>query len=84
MSGEINTTTAPALTILLGRICADFGEIELDLREVTFIDTVGLRALLNAKAICAEHCAELVLIPPGPAVGARRRRWLAHGERRRS
>ncbi len=84
MSGEMNAKTAPALTVLLRRICADFGELELDLRGVTFMDTAGVRALLNAKAICAEHCAELVLIPPSPAAGARRHRWLAHGERRRS
>lgn len=80
MSGAMNMTTAPELTILLGRICADFSEIELDLRGVTFIDSNGLRALLNVKAICAEHCAELVLIPPGRV--ARRRRSRRIGRRR--
>lgn len=78
VSGEINARTGPTLTRLLGRICPDFGEIELDLHAVTFIDTHGLWTLLNAKAICAEHCAELALIPPGSTSRRQGQRRHAH------
>lgn len=72
MSGQINFRTAPELATLVRRICTDFGAIERDLTDVTVIDTTGLRTLQHIKAICAEHCAELAIIPPGggsPACG---------------
>ena len=61
VSGSMDTRSASELEALVRRICVRGGEIELDLREVGFIDSAGLRALLNAKALCAEHCATLTL-----------------------
>jgi hypothetical protein len=43
-------------------MCIDADEIELDLSDVGFIDSTGMSALLSAKAICAEHYAELVVM----------------------
>jgi anti-anti-sigma factor len=63
VSGEIDMRTAPELEAVLGSICVDASEIEVDLCDVTFIDSAGLRALLTAKAICAEHYTELMFVP---------------------
>ena len=59
--GEIDADSAPRLAGTLARISPHAAEIVLDLSDVTFIDSAGLRALLTAKAVCAEHCVELVL-----------------------
>jgi anti-anti-sigma factor len=38
----------------------------LDLSKLTFLDSSGIRALLLAKALCAEHDCEF-LVAPGQA-----------------
>jgi len=54
---------AKELETTITRLCTgDALEIELDLREVTFIDSQGLRAILAAREACASHQAEFFLI----------------------
>ena len=35
---------------------------ELDLRGVTFMDSMGMRSLLTARDMCSEHDSELVVV----------------------
>jgi anti-anti-sigma factor len=49
-SGELDLATAPALEASLGRAFSDApGHVVLDLRELEFIDSSGLRMLLTAR-----------------------------------
>jgi anti-sigma B factor antagonist len=64
VSGELDLATSPELERALTRLCLDgASEIEIDLRSVRFIDSTGLRTLLLAKDLCAEHGAEFFVIP---------------------
>ena len=62
--GELDVATAPELQASL---TAHRGPAILDLREVTFIDSTGLRALLGATQ-GRDHVESLVLRAPSPAV----------------
>ena len=50
VSGEVDSTTAPGLRNCLLEVIARPGEaaVEVDLREVTFLDSAGLSALATA------------------------------------
>jgi anti-anti-sigma factor len=64
LSGELDIASAPDLEAAITRLCtAGALEIELDLRELTFIDSSGIRALLGARDSCVEHHAEFFLLP---------------------
>jgi anti-anti-sigma factor len=63
VSGEIDIQSAPVLEDALTEACATARTIELDLHEVSFIDSRGIRAILAAKAACAEREVELMMVP---------------------
>jgi anti-sigma B factor antagonist len=64
VTGELDVASAPAFLAHLDGASAGLGDqLVLDLREVAFIDSTGLRALLTAYEICGERLA----IIPGPA-----------------
>jgi anti-sigma B factor antagonist len=64
LSGELDLASAPELETTITRLCtAGALEIELDLREVTFMDSPGIRAILAARDSCASHHAEFFLVP---------------------
>ena len=62
--GELDVATAPEVR---ARLSAHRGQAILDLREVTFIDSTGLRALLGATQ-GRDRAESLVLRAPSPAV----------------
>jgi len=63
LTGELDMVGGKELGAAITRLCtAGALEIELDLREVTFIDSQGLRAILAARETCAAHHAEYFLI----------------------
>jgi anti-anti-sigma factor len=71
ISGAIDGTSAPeAEQRLLDRIKAGYGNLVLNLRDVTYISSAGLKAILAAQM--ASHRivprGEVVLseVPPGP------------------
>jgi anti-anti-sigma factor len=70
LSGELDLQTSPQLTSAITRLCeAGALEIEIDLRDVSFIDSSGVRAILHAKEQCEGHRAEFFIVPgthPGP------------------
>ena len=52
VSGEVDSTTAPGLGTCLLEVIARPGDgaIEVDLREVTFLDSTGLRLMLEEQS----------------------------------
>jgi anti-anti-sigma factor len=69
LAGELDLATVPELDTMTERACADgAGELVLDLRELVFIDSTGLRAILRALQHCEAHRCQLFLTPGPPAV----------------
>jgi anti-anti-sigma factor len=70
LSGELDLQGAPSVEAAITRLCkAGAIEIEIDLRDLWFIDSSGLQALLRARQLCAQHNCEFFLMPgrhPGP------------------
>jgi len=62
LSGELDLAAAYELETALSRLCGDGQQIELDLRGVTFMDSMGMRSLLTARDMCSEHGSELSVI----------------------
>lgn len=71
VSGELTVETATVVQGLLDIACAnDATEVELDIRDVTFIDSTGIGVIMVAKKACAGLGCEFFLIPskaPQPA-----------------
>jgi len=66
-TGEIDLLTAPQLRDQLrGLIDTGCARIVLDLRQVLFLDSSGLHAIIDAHARAKQEKRELTLIP-GPA-----------------
>ena len=53
LDGELDLAAAYDLETALSRLCGE-GPIELDLRKVTFMDSMGMRSLLTARDMCTE------------------------------
>jgi anti-sigma B factor antagonist len=65
LAGELDLAGAPELTETVDALCAAGArEIELDLHELEFIDSSGIRSILQARESCAEHAVEFFLVPP--------------------
>lgn len=59
LSGELDLSGAELLPRAVGRLCGEGArELVLDFTDVDFIDSTGLRAILMAKALCAEHLCD--------------------------
>jgi anti-sigma B factor antagonist len=69
LSGEFDLSVEPEVTATLERVVATPESIVvLDLRALTFIDSTGIRALIEAQRRCATaHCA-LYLVSGPPEV----------------
>jgi anti-anti-sigma factor len=66
LAGEVDMVAAPGVEEAVGRLCVEgTTRIVLNLREVTFIDSSGLRAILAADGLCRQHGCEFSLVP-GP------------------
>jgi anti-sigma B factor antagonist len=63
-TGELDLATAPAVEAALGRAfqAAGAGSVVLDLRELEFIDSSGLRTLLTARRQAEEAGASFSLV----------------------
>ena len=60
--GEVDLATAPQLQDAIARLCAaGASQIVLDLRELTFMDSTGVHALLASKALCDRHGCDFSL-----------------------
>jgi anti-anti-sigma factor len=70
-AGELDIATAPALAQEAGDVqAAGFRHVVIDLHQVDFIDSTGLRMLLDLRAELERNGGRLTLVPPLP--GAQR------------
>jgi anti-sigma B factor antagonist len=62
LAGELDVASAPELHEAIARICQDgASELVLDLHELEFLDSVGLRVILSAGRECERHGCEFSL-----------------------
>jgi anti-sigma B factor antagonist len=63
-SGELDTNATPKLEETIKSLCtAGALEVELDLREVEFVDSAGVAAIVSAMHACREHKAQFFVVP---------------------
>ena len=58
--GEVDLDSSDQLAAVLAEL-GDVRRVDLDLSEVEYMDSTGLRAILAARASLAEHGAEIVI-----------------------
>ena len=64
LSGELDLAVAAGLEATIRGLCGEgVSGIELDLSQLAFMDSSGLRAVLNAKELCAEHQCDFLVTP---------------------
>jgi len=64
LSGELDLAVAAGLEATIRDLCGEgVSGIELDLSQLTFMDSSGLRALLNAQELCAKHGYDFLVTP---------------------
>jgi anti-sigma B factor antagonist len=63
LTGELDLDSANKLEKAVREVCASGAELVIDLRNVTFMDSTGLRALIVAGTLCEEKGHELRIIP---------------------
>jgi anti-anti-sigma factor len=64
LTGELDMATAPELEQRAQRACAEHGgELVLDLRQLDFVDSAGLNALLRVRTICEDSRCDFLLTP---------------------
>ena len=66
VAGEIDAHTAPALADAVADLPA--GDVTIDVAGVTFLDSSGLRVLVELAARVRQAGGELVLVSPTAAV----------------
>lgn len=67
LAGELDTTTAPDLQAIVDRLCEEGArEIVLDLHDVSFIDSSGLRVILLSRERCARSACDFSLTRAQP------------------
>jgi anti-anti-sigma factor len=66
--GELDMFSAPALRDLLRNLRRLKASVRIDLREVTFMDSSGLRLIWDADAACKRDGIELTLVKGPPDV----------------
>lgn len=68
LDGEVDAQTAPSLKSCLETYLNDSDGVTLDVREVTFMDSSGLRVLLGVTETCRAQGSDLELVAPTPTV----------------
>jgi anti-anti-sigma factor len=64
LTGELDLASSGNLVEAVSRLCAGEAKaIVLDIAELDFIDSTGLRAILSSRAMCAETQCALTLVP---------------------
>jgi anti-sigma B factor antagonist len=66
--GEVDRATATAFAAALDRAISHGSYIEVDLREVTFVDSSGLRVLFDAYVRLGQLPEAMILRGPNPAL----------------
>ncbi len=66
LEGELDMAGVPAFEAAATRLSTlGRGELLVDISDVAFIDSMGVRAILAIKATCAEHSCEFSMTHAG-------------------
>ena len=77
LGGELDLTSAGQLVDAATEACtAGAKELVIDIAGLDFIDSTGLRAILDAKTVSEEHLCRFRLTPPRDEIGDQVRRLL--------
>jgi anti-anti-sigma factor len=69
LAGELDLASAQALEKTVLRLCTEgASEVVLDLSQLAFVDSTGLRTILTSRKLCAKHRCAFWLIPGQKAV----------------
>jgi anti-anti-sigma factor len=68
LTGELDIAGVPALREEIERLSGSTAQLVIDLGDLTFIDSAGLRLLLLANDLCARRECSLRLLPGPPNV----------------
>jgi anti-anti-sigma factor len=55
IAGELDMASAPELEALVSRLASRPGEIVLDVKGITFMDSTGVRLILRTVELCQEN-----------------------------
>ena len=55
ITGELDMASAPELDALVSRLASRPGEIVLDVKGITFMDSTGVRLILRVVELCQEN-----------------------------
>lgn len=67
LSGEIDITTAPRVRGQFEEMAEeDLTDLIVDMREVSFIDSTGIHALVEGKRVIHERGSRIILVPSSP------------------
>jgi anti-sigma B factor antagonist len=62
LTGDLDLLSAPALEAVVEGLCGDGArEVVLDLHDVDFVDSAGLRALIHVRRSCERHGCDFSL-----------------------
>jgi anti-sigma B factor antagonist len=65
LAGELDLANAEELVSAVREICAAGAtELLLDLRQLAFMDSTGLRAIAECMSVCGEQDCDFALTPP--------------------
>ncbi len=77
LRGELDLASAPELEEAVATLCAEGArEAVLDVAGLEFVDSTGLRAILNVKAVCEENRCAFYLTPGRDQIHDQVRRLL--------
>jgi anti-sigma B factor antagonist len=68
LAGELDLAGVPDLTDALARLPPDADRTFVDLSQLSFIDSSGLRLLIEAAKSAQERGATMILVGPTPTV----------------
>jgi anti-anti-sigma factor len=69
LRGQLDMAGAPALEGISQQLCeAGAQELVLDLSQLEFIDSSGLKAILSCTAMCEERRCDVTLVPGSGSV----------------
>lgn len=68
LRGEIDISTAPALQRSMAELLGSSRDLVVDLRELGFIDSTGVRTILRADAQMRSAGGSLRLVPGPPGI----------------
>lgn len=68
LAGDLDLASAPSLGHAVGRLTDKPGPVILDLRDVEFVDSSGVGALLDVERLVEEKHRRLALLQPAGAV----------------